>query len=656
MRVQSALPAGRALERLFAPGIRLGWTFRDRRTLAAPYREPRPDPARVSEDLAERAVVSAASYARARRWMVKPSLLAGLVLLLLAGYAQGAHQFAATFAALAGAVVVAGSGALYTIRCRWRQDRAAAAAPEQSYRQALADWQRRADAHQAAELDRLGPVPEWTTASPPTLRTDVFGGSLPGWRALLITHGTSILAAGPLLVMDLSGQFASRDLTAAAQAAAVPAVQYVLPRDLGRCGLLSRLSPAQFADALAEAIHAGTPGGARADRAIDVRVLSQLAAALGGRVTPARLAAATQVALGQVVPPGLLSTQEQALLGGGLFPASYAQQIGPNLVRLDAFLADLARHTAPGPADPATSPDPAAYYTCLALDGGARSARAEMLAALAIGWLTVQVSATPATAPAVIIAGADEVTRPHLERLAGACERRGVPLTVMFRHLREDALHMLGGGTAAFMRLGHHTEAEQAAGYLGRQHKFVLSQLTATQGGNHTFTGGQSDGYGDSDTAASSWPEFSLGPGSASRSRGTSRNWSTSRSWADGTSWSDASTTQRVYEYAVEPAVLQNLPDQALLLALRGPAGPRLQAVECDPAIASLPGASARPLVPPARISTAQIGTAQIGTAQIGTAQIGTAQRAPVAPPGWRGPPTAGTGPAFRPGAAPQRS
>ena len=64
---------------------------------------------------------------------------------------------------------------------------------------------------------------------------------------------------------------------------------------------------------------------------------------------------------------------------------------------------------------------------------------------------------------------------PHLERLSDACERRRVPLTVMFRHLREDTGHLLGGGTAAFMRLGHHAEAEQAASYIGRQHKFVLS-------------------------------------------------------------------------------------------------------------------------------------------------------------------------------------
>lgn len=602
MSVQPVPSAGRSLERLFTPGIRLGWTFRDRRSLTAPYPEPQPDPELLREQMAERAAVAQARYARARRWVIKPSLAFGLLLLLLAGYAEGRNNAADAATTLAAAVIVAGSGLGYTIRCWWRRGRTAAARPKQEYRKALEAWQQRAADHQQAELARLGQVPEWASASPPALRTDVFGGSLQGWQALLITHGTSILVGQPLLVMDLSGQLASSELTAAAQAVAVPAAQYVLPADLGRCGLLSCLSPAQFADALTEAIHAGAPG-ARADRAVDVRVLEQLSAALDGWITPARLAAAAQSALGHPVPPGLISAQEEMLIGGDLFPAAYRQQIGPNLVRLDAFLADLARYAGHAPAAPPPAPT---YYTCLALDGGARSARAEMLAALAIQWLTVQVSASHASAPAVIIAGADEITRPHLERLSDACEQRGVPLTVMFRHLREDTLHMLGGGTAAFMRLGNHAEAEQAATYIGRQHKFVLSQLTATLGGNQTQTRSDTQGYGDSATSSRSWQEFHLGRGNRSRGTTASRNWSTAQSWADGTSWSDAAATQRVYEYAVEPTVLQNLPDCALLLARRGSAGPQLRAVECDPAIATLPGVVGRTLPPVPRTSAIQ--------------------------------------------------
>ncbi len=221
MSVQPAL-AGRALERLFTPGIRLGWTFRDRNSLGTPFLEPHPDPGFIDKQIAERVAITQSRYARARRWVIKPSLVLGLVLLLLAGYKNGTHRAGAGYVLLAAAVIVTGSGLGYTIRSWWRKRRAAAARPERSYRKAVQAWQQRAIAHEQAELARAGNVPEWSAAGSPTLRTDVFGGSLAGWQALLITHGTSILAAGPLLVMDLSGQLASRELTSAAQAAAIP--------------------------------------------------------------------------------------------------------------------------------------------------------------------------------------------------------------------------------------------------------------------------------------------------------------------------------------------------------------------------------------------------------------------------------------------------
>jgi hypothetical protein len=610
MSVQAAL----ALDRLFAPGARLGWVFRDLRRIAAPFREPEPDPERTQKLLAARAAAAQARYARARRWLVKPPLVVGLALLMLAGYYEDRHRTAAAVMFLVAAVLVAAFGPGYTIRARWRRWRTSSAQPEREHYRARQDWERRAAAHQEAELARLGSVPEWSSVEPPTRRTDIFGGSLPGWQGLLTIHGTSLLAAQPLLVVDLSGQLASDQLTATAEAAQVPGAWYALPMDLGRCGLLSQLSAVEFADALVEAIHAGAPAGApegRTDRAVDVRILEQLTAALDGYVSPARLAAAVQATLCHPVPPGILSPREQALTGGAVFPAGYQQQIIPNLVRLDAFLSDLAHYTGYAPV---LAPPPApAYYTCLALDPAARSARGEMLTALAVQWLTARVTAYSASAPAVIIAGADQITRPHLERLADVCERRDVPLTFLFRHLREDSLAMLGGGTAGFMRLGHHAEAEQAAQYIGRQHRFVLSQRTATWGGNQSLTRSDSYGYGDSDSSSVSWQEFSLGRGTRSGGTSTSRNWSAGSSWADGTSWSDAESSQRVYEYAVEPTVLQNLPDHALLLAGARAARQHLLAVECDPAISALAGPSTQP--PQALSASAQADPAELSPA-----------------------------------------
>ena len=79
-----------------------------------------------------------------------------------------------------------------------------------------------------------------------------------------------------------------------------------------------------------------------------------------------------------------------------------------------------------------------------------------------------------------------------------------------------------------------------------------------------------------------------------------SRNWSSAYSFAEGTNWSDADTTQRVYEYAVEPVTLQHLPDHALLLIETRPEGGRkLTPVECDPAIVTLDRVATTPLPDP---------------------------------------------------------
>lgn len=567
-------PAPASAHALFTPGPRLGWSFRDRRELVAPYPEPQPSAQFIQAQATARMTAAEQDWQRAWKWAGKPSIALALALVLLAGCAKsvsGSFDLGLTAVTVV-AVCLPGLG--YT-GWRWlRREQAHDVPPEQEYQQALADWGQRAAQHEATEQARLAGQPEWSSITAPARRTDVFGGTLAGWQALLTVHGASILAERPLLAIDLTGQGVAVALASAAQGMGVQMVSWDLPHDLGRCGLLAELNPAQLADAIAEALHAGTPGGARADRAVDVRMLRQLAGALNRRgVTPQRLAAAVRAALGHPVPGTILSPDEQEAIGGDLFPPGYRQQVTANLVRLDAVLSGLAGYANDGwPIRPQRS-----WLTCLAMEAGARSVSADVLTALVAQWLTVQVTDSTGNAPAVMIAGADEITRPHAERLADACERRGVPLTLMFRHLRDDSIGMLGGGAAAFMRLGNHAEARQAAAYIGRYHTFVVSSFTATRGGSQasTFSGGGFSGTG----APQSW----------------SRSWSQ----ADGTSWSEAETRQRVYEFAVEPAVLQNLPEYALLLADRSGGALQLRAVECDPSIAALPGASAVPLPPP---------------------------------------------------------
>ena len=652
----ATVPVGEGADRrasLFTPGPRLGWVFRDRRQLAGPFSEPRPDLDAMRAAAAQQAESAEKAYRKIRRFLGIPSTLLFVVLLLANGCAANINGSGPPVVSDLIALAICGPGMALTF-LRWRKARQAAAAVTRvpdDHQRAAAAWQQREEAWQQAELSRLDNVDEWGSAEVPAarLRTDVFGGSLRGWQALLTTHGASLLASQPVLAVDLTGEVVCQELTDTARAAGVPAAVWLLPAQLGASGVLAGLSAAQFADALAEAVHtAGTAGAARAERAVDTRVLEQLHGALGGDVTPARLAAAVRAALGHADRPAVLSPGEQALISSELFPAEYRRQIEPNLVRIEAFLTALAQHTEQ-PGQPPGTPEPPAYYTCLALEPAARSARAEVLAALAVQWLTVQVTSSNDPAPAVIIAGADEISRPHLERLAGACERRGVPLTLLFRHLRDTGLSMLGGGAAAFMRLGHHGEAEQAAAYIGRQYRFVLSNVTASLGGSDTHTITETEGQTVTDTihigGQAGWKgrvprrgvrdrgtDESQRP---SRSRSVARNWSTARSWAESTNWSNAAASQRVYEYAVEPAVLQNLPDQALLLVTRGSGGPVLRSVECDPAIVTLPRVSVRPLPDPADVRSAGQGTGALpepGRAQLPGPEAALGQAGPDSP------------------------
>ena len=68
-----------------------------------------------------------------------------------------------------------------------------------------------------------------------------------------------------------------------------------------------------------------------------------------------------QAALGQPVPPGLLTDDEWDLISGDLLGDTYRAQVGPSLVRLDAFLSDLARHAPAGPRSPPARPGTPAW-------------------------------------------------------------------------------------------------------------------------------------------------------------------------------------------------------------------------------------------------------------------------------------------------------
>jgi hypothetical protein len=610
---------------LFSQGSpRLGWVFRDRKELVPAYPEPRPGADSVRSSVLARAAAAEKKLRRAWKWVARPSI--GLALILVLGSACSASVGDSAFSPVLAVITIAvlcGPGLAYTGWCWLERDKARDVPPEQAYQKALTDWQQRSAQHAQSALGQLTDVQEWGSVTVPPRRTDIFGGTLAGWQSLIAVHGASVLSSRPLLIVDLTGQHPAQGLLALAEHVGIQTTAWRLPADLGRSGILNQLPPDAFAAAVAEALHAGAQGGARTERAADTMILRRLTEAItAGGLTMPRLAAAIRAARGGETG-ALLSEPELELIRGTLFPAvgGAREQAAPSLTRLESVIPDLAARSGQG------WPEATGSCICISLDTAPRSAENEILGALVIQWLTVQAAKATAEFPSLIVAGAGDITSAHLERLSDACELRKVPLTLLFRHLREDAVQMLGGATTtAFMRTGNHAEAEQAASYLGRSHSYQVSGYTATKGGSVTQTVGGGTGTGTSTSDSVSrgsnkgWSHGSSfadagntssgsnsGGDNKSRTTGTSTSTSTNQNWstADGTTWSDAENTQRVYEYRVEPTVLQDLPEQMLLLADRSPGSLTLRAVECDPAIITLPGASTNPLPPPPALNAA---------------------------------------------------
>ena len=518
--------------RLFEPGQRLGWIFRDRRQFATVFPEPPPLRPPVPPHLV---AARQAAQQRFRRGLVVTAVIIAAVLVFavlltaVASLFPGSHVLGAAVTVVGVAAVLA---ALALIAATATRRGEATRAVEQAERDLAAGhqhqvalWAERKAAYERADRDRVDGLDEWGAARTPagTRRVDVFGGSLHGWEAFLTVYGTSVLAERPALVADFSRELVCRELALTARAAGAPVDVQVLPAQLAGSSVLAGLPAQQLAAALVEAMHPDDAQAARAERAIDSRILGEVCGALGDPVSLARLAAALRVLMGEQDKSGLLSPPERAHIADGLFTAEYLRQVHPDLVRMESYIHPLAGLAAPGP------PRDPAYLTCIALQPGARSVRDELLAGMVVQWLTHHVTSASADVPAVIIVGADELARRHVERLSDACERRGVLLTLLFRHLREGSADLLGGGAAGFMRLGNHQEAARAADFIGRQHRFVLSEVTASLGGNETHTTEVSESLGESDTinvgAATGWLKGLGGAGLGRAGRARAGRW-----------------------------------------------------------------------------------------------------------------------------------
>jgi hypothetical protein len=446
-------------------------------------------------------------------------------------------------------------------------------------------------------------VPRWEPIQPAARqRVDIVGGDIAGWTSLLTAATGSMLESGTAVtLMDLSGH--GIGTAVATGTCAGPSAVAQLPRRVAGGPGSSAL-----ASAVAEAIAAVT--GDPSQRAVDTNLLLRVSGCLEAPPTYARLAVAVHVVASRVACPESLDQAEYraltTLLGDSARRAAEAR-----FLQIASVCDQLAAVESDSDGAPPAGDLPLQVWE---LTDRLPDLTAEVLTQVSVQILLHQLRDEPGDDPggarhrSLVVVGADRLARGVIERLDQVTRRRGIRLVMAFEHLRDDVVDVLGAGEAVmFMRLGNAKEAEAAANHIGREHRLVASQFTASRSMSSSTTAGRSFSTGTSEQGSSTEGEqtgwsrnFRLEMGvvlphnSGSRSggrqtstttgTGTSSTDTDTWSYQDGYSVSESVSYQRVYEYTVTPTFLQCLSPTAFVLVDPGdPGSPRLGDCGVDP-------------------------------------------------------------------------
>jgi hypothetical protein len=201
----------------------------------------------------------------------------------------------------------------------------------------------------------------------------------------------------------------------------------------------------------------------------------------------------------------------------------------------------------------------------------------------------------PATSNrALLVLGGDHLQDWALEDMTRQAERRGVRLVLFLQHMHDHVARLVGSSASStvFMRLGNGKEATAAAEQIGRGHRFLLSQFTRQRGVTSTTGGGSSTAKTESTATTRQTGTTSTGLLASSASEGSSFTQSVGATASQMSNWSTALNTsesrveQRVYEFAVEPVALQQLPPTAFFLVEGARGGERAVLGDCHVSIA----------------------------------------------------------------------
>ncbi|WP_242418126.1 MULTISPECIES: hypothetical protein [Frankia] len=523
------------------------------------------------------------------------------------------------------------------VRAR-RRTATATATARAAHEQAVVSWRAEIDAHIRADERRREAASSFFPIVTPaaTPRVDVFGGDGNGWASLLATAGCSVLTGGTgILLVDLSERTVGGGLARLAGQARWPVESWDLPRQLDEVALLDGLGPRETGELVADAFGPTREGDQdHHRRALHADLVSTVGQVLGERLTFRRLAEGLRVleGLDDGTAAAALSTAEAGALVGRMNAFGRGERIPDELRYLRSSLEALcppdASAVAAQRAAIAGGPGAgglrrlATWWPVQGLRVMATSSRTssthhkELADRLVIQAVLHQLRrrelAPAAGRDMLVVAGADHLGRPVLGGLARHAEIAGVRLVLLFERLADDAERVLGsqGGSTIIMRLGNGKDATTAAEFIGRGHRFVMSQVTTQVG--RSFTTGDSDsvGYSDgtSDTTGTSggssrtYDRTRLLPWLQNTSTNTgwqesvttsrSQTWQRTTNTSVSDSTNDGSTTQRVYEFLIEPTTVQTLPTTAFLLVSPVDGPGRVISGDCNPGTVLLPRVS----------------------------------------------------------------
>jgi hypothetical protein len=251
------------------------------------------------------------------------------------------------------------------------------------------------------------------------------------------------------------------------------------------------------------------------------------------------------------------------------------------VIRIERALRDfeLLDGAASAPGDGSSIGDGETRLRVIGIDKRVDELENDRLVDLLFQLLLRRVRADSVQADVLVVLGADRIRREALEALIDHAGHSSFAVVLMFEHLRQDAIELIGAGgaAAAFMVLGNHREAREASEFIGSEYKWVETAHTASASRSLTQTRGAARGA--SLTGTIGFPSGVSMSGGATRDR--------SYSEAFGRAAEYAATEERVREAMIEPELLMALPITGMIRVEVLPGGSRqVTNIDCHPSIA----------------------------------------------------------------------